>query len=79
MSAARPPEGAHTAAEGEGTPVCAARPPEGIPASAGPYNRADRLHGGGSPLQGRRRARPDGMVFAPPELETSNAREHHGP
>ncbi|MCW5263520.1 hypothetical protein D5045_26365 [Verminephrobacter eiseniae] len=29
MSAARPPEGAHTAAEGAGTPVRAARPPEG--------------------------------------------------
>ncbi|ABM60000.1 CobW family GTP-binding protein [Verminephrobacter eiseniae] len=43
MGAARPPEGAHTAAEGEGIPVRAARPPEGahtvaegegIPASA---------------------------------------------
>src|SRR6218665_2209448 len=29
MSAARPPEGAHTAAEGEGTSSIAARPPEG--------------------------------------------------
>ncbi|WP_265288893.1 hypothetical protein [Verminephrobacter eiseniae] len=29
MSAARPPEGAHTVAEGEGVPVGAARPPEG--------------------------------------------------
>ncbi|ABM58669.1 SDR family NAD(P)-dependent oxidoreductase [Verminephrobacter eiseniae] len=29
MSAARPPEGAHTAAEGGGTPSFAARPPEG--------------------------------------------------
>ncbi|WP_265303164.1 hypothetical protein [Verminephrobacter eiseniae] len=29
MSAARPPEGARTAAEGEGPPVSAARPPEG--------------------------------------------------
>ncbi|WP_265298299.1 ABC transporter ATP-binding protein [Verminephrobacter eiseniae] len=29
MSAARPPEGTHTAAKGEGTPVDAARPPEG--------------------------------------------------
>src|SRR6218665_3804326 len=29
MSAARPPEGAHTVAEGAGTPVHAARPPEG--------------------------------------------------
>src|SRR6218665_3029531 len=29
MSAARPPEGAHTVAEGEGAPSCAARPPEG--------------------------------------------------
>src|SRR6218665_564177 len=29
MSAARPPEGAHTVAEGEGIPVRAARPPEG--------------------------------------------------
>ncbi|WP_265685473.1 hypothetical protein [Verminephrobacter eiseniae] len=28
-SAARPPEGAHTAAEGAGTPLSAARPPEG--------------------------------------------------
>ena len=28
MSTARPPEGAHTAAEGEGTPVSTARPPE---------------------------------------------------
>ncbi|MCW5236594.1 ABC transporter ATP-binding protein [Verminephrobacter eiseniae] len=34
MSAARPPEGAHTAAEGEGIPSIAARPPEGTPASA---------------------------------------------
>ncbi|MCW5236524.1 hydantoinase/oxoprolinase family protein [Verminephrobacter eiseniae] len=35
MSAARPPEGAHTAAEGGGIPVVAARPPEGegIPVS----------------------------------------------
>ena len=31
MSAARPPEGAHTAAEGEGAPSIAARPPEGAP------------------------------------------------
>src|SRR6218665_3597 len=29
MSVARPPEGAHTAAEGEGTPSFVARPPEG--------------------------------------------------
>ncbi|WP_265307487.1 hypothetical protein [Verminephrobacter eiseniae] len=29
MSAARPPEGAHTVAEGEGIPSIAARPPEG--------------------------------------------------
>ncbi|WP_265305151.1 hypothetical protein [Verminephrobacter eiseniae] len=28
MNAARPPESAHTTAEGEGTPVNAARPPE---------------------------------------------------
>ncbi|WP_198137897.1 hypothetical protein [Verminephrobacter eiseniae] len=43
MSAARPPEGAHTVAEGEGAPAIAARPPEGahtvaagegVPASA---------------------------------------------
>ncbi|WP_265306814.1 inositol 2-dehydrogenase [Verminephrobacter eiseniae] len=34
VSAARPPEGAHTAAEGEGIPASAARPPEGAPASA---------------------------------------------
>ncbi|WP_198137908.1 ABC transporter permease [Verminephrobacter eiseniae] len=34
MSAARPPEGAHTAAEGEGSPASAARPPEGAAASA---------------------------------------------
>ncbi|MCW8192893.1 inositol 2-dehydrogenase, partial [Verminephrobacter eiseniae] len=33
MSAARPPEGAHTAAEGEGIPSIAARPPEGTPMS----------------------------------------------
>src|SRR6218665_1952777 len=34
VSAARPPEGAHAAAEGEGCPASAARPPEGAPASA---------------------------------------------
>ncbi|MCW8222409.1 hydantoinase/oxoprolinase family protein [Verminephrobacter eiseniae] len=34
MSAARPPEGAHTAAEGEGIPVVAARPPEGAHTAA---------------------------------------------
>ncbi|WP_265289053.1 ABC transporter ATP-binding protein [Verminephrobacter eiseniae] len=34
MSAARPPEGAHTAAEGEGAPVSAARPPEGAHTAA---------------------------------------------
>ncbi|MCW5232884.1 hypothetical protein D8B34_03240 [Verminephrobacter eiseniae] len=30
----RPPEGAHTAAEREGTPVSAARPPEGAHTAA---------------------------------------------
>ncbi|WP_265285950.1 ABC transporter permease [Verminephrobacter eiseniae] len=35
MSAARPPEGAHTAAKGEGIPVIAARPPEGAHTAAG--------------------------------------------
>src|SRR6218665_2100683 len=34
MSAARPPEGAHAAAEGEGTPVRPARPPEGAHTAA---------------------------------------------
>src|SRR6218665_102957 len=34
MSAARPPEGAHTVAEGAGTPVHAARPPEGAHTAA---------------------------------------------
>src|SRR6218665_1124806 len=34
MSAARPPEGAHTVAKGEGTPVNAARPPEGARTAA---------------------------------------------
>ncbi|WP_265299943.1 hypothetical protein [Verminephrobacter eiseniae] len=34
MSTARPPEGAHTAAEGEGTPSFAARPPEGAHTAA---------------------------------------------
>src|SRR6218665_205483 len=34
MSAARPPEGAHTVAEGEGTPSFAARPPEGAHTAA---------------------------------------------
>src|SRR6218665_1765274 len=34
MSIARPPEGAHTAAEGEGTPVITARPPEGAHTAA---------------------------------------------
>ncbi|WP_265299067.1 hypothetical protein [Verminephrobacter eiseniae] len=34
MSAARPPEGAHTAAEGEGAPSFAARPPEGAHTAA---------------------------------------------
>ncbi|WP_232287893.1 hypothetical protein [Verminephrobacter eiseniae] len=34
MSAARPPEGARTAAEGEGPPVSAARPPEGARTAA---------------------------------------------
>src|SRR6218665_608484 len=34
VSAARPPEGAHTAAEGEGLPVSAARPPEGAHTAA---------------------------------------------
>src|SRR6218665_677419 len=35
VSAARPPEGAHTAAEGEGIPVSGARPPEGAHTAAG--------------------------------------------
>ncbi|WP_265300956.1 hypothetical protein [Verminephrobacter eiseniae] len=52
MSAARPSEGAHTAAAGEGTPVRAARPPEGAhtvaesegaPVSAG-QRHAARIH-----------------------------------
>ncbi|WP_232287840.1 DMT family transporter [Verminephrobacter eiseniae] len=34
MSAARPPEGAHTVAEGEGAPSFAARPPEGAHTAA---------------------------------------------
>ncbi|WP_265303113.1 hypothetical protein [Verminephrobacter eiseniae] len=34
MSIARPPEGADTAAEGEGTPVITARPPEGAHTAA---------------------------------------------
>ncbi|WP_265297987.1 hypothetical protein [Verminephrobacter eiseniae] len=34
MSAARPPEGAHTVAAGEGTPASAARPPEGAHTAA---------------------------------------------
>ncbi|WP_265306984.1 hypothetical protein [Verminephrobacter eiseniae] len=34
MSTARPPEGAHTVAEGEGTPSFTARPPEGTPSFA---------------------------------------------
>src|SRR6218665_2146002 len=34
VSGARPPEGAHTAAGGEGIPVSAARPPEGAPVGA---------------------------------------------
>ncbi|MCW5283425.1 hypothetical protein [Verminephrobacter eiseniae] len=64
MSAARPPEGAHTAAEGEGTPVRAARPPEGAHTAAG---------GAGAPVRaacvngwpgGVRRCRPgDGCAL----------------
>src|SRR6218665_3558056 len=34
VSGARPPEGAHTAAEGEGLPVSGARPPEGAHTAA---------------------------------------------
>ncbi|WP_265299225.1 hypothetical protein [Verminephrobacter eiseniae] len=34
MSAARPPEGAHSVAEGEGIPVRVARPPEGAHSAA---------------------------------------------
>jgi len=50
MSAARPPEGAHTAAGGEGTPVRAARPPEGAHTVAG---------GEGTPV---RAARPPDLL-----------------
>ena len=42
MSAARPPEGAHTAAKGEGIPSIAARPPEGAPVRRGGCARAVR-------------------------------------
>src|SRR6218665_3225166 len=45
MSVARPPEGAHTAAEGEGAPSFAARPPEGAHTVAG---------GEGAPVRRRR-------------------------
>src|SRR6218665_3014113 len=41
MSAARPPEGAHTAAEGEGIPSIAARPPEGTPVRLDAHTAAD--------------------------------------
>ncbi|MCW5263341.1 ABC transporter ATP-binding protein [Verminephrobacter eiseniae] len=61
MSAARPPEGTHTAAEGEGVPVSAARPPEGthtaaegggVPVSAArpPEGAHTAAGGGGTPV-----------------------------
>src|SRR6218665_350158 len=44
VSNARPSEGAHTAAGGEGIPVSAGRPPEGAPAGA-PDGRPPRALG----------------------------------
>src|SRR6218665_1961536 len=61
MSAARPPEGAHTVAEGEGTPVSAARPPEGAHTVAEgegtPYRNRKRRHSNERLFQRRQRRR----------------------
>src|SRR6218665_3510004 len=57
VSGARPPEGAHTAAEGEGLPVSGARPPEGAHTAA---------EGEGIPVSG---ARPPEGPHTPAQAE----------
>src|SRR6218665_268274 len=70
MRAARPPEGTHTAAEGEGAPVRAARPPEGPhPAAEGEGTPASR------PLQPRRPLAQRGQSLARP---AAGAARRHG-
>src|SRR6218665_2429780 len=66
VSVARPPEGAHTAAEGEGTPSFVARPPEGAHtvaegegtpsfAARPPEGAHTAAEGGGAPVNANHR------------------------
>src|SRR6218665_804155 len=87
MSAARPPEGAHTAAAGEGIPVHAARPPEGAhtvaesegaPVSAG-QRHAARIHAHAVPIHaggGIGPLRGAAIEVAPPASGEVHIRPH---
>src|SRR6218665_3106236 len=74
VSGARPPEGAHTAAGGEGIPVSAARPPEGAPVGAADGSAPGALRQALARAQRRRQWRavrptmPPLLFLAPPPL-----------